>query len=66
MNTKAKVYLLDPSLNHKSRMKREFHVRFCERQEGKFLLSTRRAPGMAWSAMDGALNCKTKVKQEVT
>ena len=47
-------------------MKREFHVRFCERWGGKFPLPARRAPGMAWSAMDGALNCKTKVKQEVT
>lgn len=27
-------------LNNKSRMKREFHVRFCERLEGKFLWST--------------------------
>jgi hypothetical protein len=28
-------------LNDKSRMKREFHVRFCERLEGRFLLPTR-------------------------
>lgn len=34
MSTKAKVYLLNTSLNHKSRMKREFHVRFCERWGG--------------------------------
>jgi len=28
-------------LDRKSRMKREFHVRFCERLEGWFLWSTR-------------------------
>ena len=31
-------------LNDKSRMKREFHVRFCERFRGKFPLSTRPFP----------------------
>jgi len=33
--------MLNLSLNHKSRMKREFHVRFCERWGGKFPLPTR-------------------------
>ena len=33
--------MLSLSLNHRSRMKREFHVRFCERWGGKFLLPTR-------------------------
>jgi len=35
MSTKAKVYLLNTSLNHKSRMRRESHVRFCERWGGE-------------------------------
>ena len=33
--------MLNLNLNHKSRMRLEFHVRFCERWGGKFPLPTR-------------------------
>ena len=36
--------MLSLSLNHKSRMRRESHVRFCERWGGKFPLPTRPIP----------------------
>ena len=47
--------MLNHSLNHRSRMRRESHVRFCERWGVKFPLSTR----LKFGNMNGAkgLNC---------
>jgi len=47
-------------LNDKSRMKREFHVRFCESLWGKFLGATR--PALCIKNIENALNAASTIE----